>query len=78
MTSTDTTRAAYLMTFTAAGKFGGQFTAYNRRDWKRMFREARERAGADGSVLLYSATVAAFTGKVLSVSATPKLLRAAA
>lgn len=76
MTNT-TTRAAHLVTFNAEGRHGGTFTARTRADWKRAWREVRERAGLGGTVLTYAATVNALTGKLLSVSATPAVLRGA-
>ena len=72
---TNTTRAAHVMTFNAEGRHGGTFTARNRADWKRISREARERAGSNGTIMLYAASVAGLTGKVVSVAAIPTLLR---
>lgn len=75
MTATETTRAAHLMTFNADGRHGGNFTARTRADWKRISREARERAGANGTIMVYAATVATLTGKLVSVAAIPTLIR---
>lgn len=73
-----TTRAAHVMAFNAEGRHAGDFTARNRADWHRINREARERAGKDGTVFLYAATVQALTGKLASVAASPMIHRAGA
>lgn len=70
-----TTRAAHVMAFNAEGRSAGSFTARDRADWRRINREARERAGKGGTIFLYSASVDALTGKLRSVAATPTLHR---
>lgn len=75
---TTTTRAAYVHAFTADGRNAGDFIARDRADWRRINREARERAGQLGTVFLYAATVNALTGRLISVAATPTLHRGCA
>ena len=66
--TTETTRVAQIMTFDSNGRYAGQFNVRNRADWKRASREARERAGSNGTVLIAAATAARFTGRILSVA----------